>query len=128
METPRPACRGGLASNRAKGDLLGLQQLDQVRPGHVEELGCLLGGQLGRVGHDIHALAGRQVAQDLGEQDRRLPRHDQGVIAREFALDRDRAGARVQRQVLPDASCRALSKLCLPAIPGSWARCGNRQE
>jgi hypothetical protein len=114
-----------MRAHQPERDLPGLQQLDQVGPGHVEELRRLLRGQLGRLRHDGHPLAARQVSQDLGQQDRRLPRHRQRVFAGEFPVDRDRVSARMGRQVLTDLPGGALSKLRvpvpLPDFPASLA-------
>jgi hypothetical protein len=61
-------------------DLLGLQEADQVGPGHVQRVGRLLGRQHGVLRHDLHALPVCQEAENLGKQDSSGPRNDQRII------------------------------------------------
>jgi hypothetical protein len=81
-----------VGADHPEGDLARLQELDEVGAGHVQELGRLPAGQLGGIGHDVHALAASQEPEDLGEQHGCLPRDHQGVIAGQIALDGDRVG------------------------------------
>jgi hypothetical protein len=76
-----------VSADQPERDLARFQELDQVGPGHIQELRRPLRGQLGRVGDDINPFAARQEPQDLGEQDGRSPRDDQNIITRELALD-----------------------------------------
>jgi hypothetical protein len=45
-----------VSADLAVRNLIRLQQPDQVRPGHVQEIGRLLRGQFGGVWDDLHAL------------------------------------------------------------------------
>ena len=51
-----------------EGDVPPLQESDQVRPRHVEQVRSLLRGELGGHGHDAHPVAPQQFAGDLTQK------------------------------------------------------------
>src|SRR5258707_4307474 len=67
--TPVPA-------NLAEGNLSGLQQADEVWPGDVQHVRCLLGSEFGLLRHDLHAPALPEKVEDLREHDRCCARDD----------------------------------------------------
>src|ERR1700751_4684537 len=69
-----------MRSDHAVVDLMIFEQLDQIRPGYVQQVSCLLGGQHGVVWHDLDALSPGQHAEHLCEHHNGSPGNDERLV------------------------------------------------